>query len=119
SWATAAGLALASLLATGDVAGLAALVAQPELSAGPTGALLFVGAASFAVLAVITFVAVPAAWRGGRGAIRTVTAVRIVRVMLWGAWSLWLSVPVSSLVLQAAMAGLAVALLLWGARDRR
>ncbi|WP_199487060.1 serine/threonine-protein kinase [Actinomadura logoneensis] len=123
-WTLAAGLGLASLLAAGDVVGLAAFVAQPELSAGPTGALLFVGSAFFAVLAVITFVAVPQAWRDtrrhglGRGAVRTVAVVRIVRIVLWGAWSLWLSVPPASMVLQAALAALAVGLLLWGTRDR-
>ncbi|MEV5576138.1 serine/threonine-protein kinase [Spirillospora sp. NPDC052269] len=118
SWALVAGLALASVQAAGDVMGLAAFVAQPDLSAGPAGRLLVAVAMVFAVLAVVTFVAILPAWRGGRDAIWTVVAVRLARVVLWAAWSVHVSVPLPSLLAQAALSSLAAVLLLWGLPER-
>ncbi|WP_051468285.1 serine/threonine-protein kinase [Actinomadura oligospora] len=119
SRALVAGLGLASVQAAGDVVGLAAFVAQPTLSAGRAGPLLVAVAVSFAVLAVVTFVAIVPAWRGARDAIWTVAAVRIARVVLWAAWSVHVSVPPPSLITQAALSALVAVLLVWGVPDRR
>ncbi|MFC4909777.1 serine/threonine-protein kinase [Actinomadura gamaensis] len=117
--ALAAGLCLACALAALDVTALALLVARPDLTAGRPGELLVGAAASFGVLAVVTFVAVVPAWRGVRGALWTVVAARIARVALWGAWSLRVPVRAPALVMQAALSALVALLLLWAARDRR
>ncbi|RMI32009.1 hypothetical protein EBO15_42305, partial [Actinomadura harenae] len=119
SWALRAGLGLASVQAAGDVAGLAAFVAQPALSAGRAGPLLIAVAVVFAVLAVVTFVAAVPAWRGARGAIWTVASVRTARVVLWAAGSVGVSVPLTSLIMQAALSALIVVLLFPGGRERR
>ncbi|WP_225993598.1 serine/threonine protein kinase [Actinomadura rudentiformis] len=80
------GLLLAALLAAFDIVVLANLVAQPGLSAGPRGDLL-PSAASYAVLAMGTLVAVAVAWRGSRAAAWTVLVLRLLRVAAWMAWS--------------------------------
>ncbi|MEW2358330.1 protein kinase [Spirillospora sp. NPDC029432] len=113
-----AGLVLAGLLAALDVASLAILVAQPELSEGPGGRWLPVVAGSFVLLAVVTLVGVVLAWRGSRAAAWTVLAVRVLRVAMWGAWSALVAVQVSALALHAGVTALVVVLLAAGLRSR-
>ncbi|MFB4295940.1 protein kinase [Actinomadura sp. NTSP31] len=108
------GLLLAALLAVLDVAALAILIARPALSAGHRGGLLPVVAASFALLAVVTLVAVIVAWRGSRAAAWTVLAARVARVAMWAAWGALVSVQPAALAGHAALTALVVLLLAQG-----
>ncbi|XRQ13667.1 serine/threonine-protein kinase [Actinomadura welshii] len=109
--ALAAGLLLAAFLAVLDVAALAILIARPALSEGARGGLLPVVASSFAVLAVVTLVAVILAWRGSRAAAATVMAARVARVALWGAWGALVEIQVSALAGHAVLTAVVVVLL--------
>ncbi|MFI0372471.1 protein kinase [Actinomadura sp. 1N219] len=109
--ALATGLVLAGLLAALDVAALAILIARPSLSEGGRGALLPVVASSFAVLAVVTLVAVILAWRGSRPAAWTVMAARVARVAMWGAWGALVQIQPSALAGHAALTAVVVVLL--------
>ncbi|WP_269757097.1 serine/threonine-protein kinase [Actinomadura violacea] len=108
------GLALAALLAALDVAALAILIARPSLSSGHRGGLLPVVASSFALVAVVTLVAVIVAWRGSRAAAWTVLAARVVRVAMWAAWGALVTVQPSALAGHAALTALVVLLLAQG-----
>ncbi|WP_158581620.1 serine/threonine-protein kinase [Actinomadura spongiicola] len=108
------GLVLAGLLAALDVAALAVLIALPSLSEGDGGALLPVVAASFAVVAVVTLVAVILAWRGGRTAAWTVMAARVTRVAMWGAWGALVRIEAFALAGHAVLTGVVVILLARG-----
>ncbi|GAA2154797.1 serine/threonine-protein kinase [Actinomadura napierensis] len=108
------GLLLAALLAVLDVAALAILIARPALSAGHRGGLLPVVAASFALVAIVTLVAVILAWRGSRAAAWTVLAARVVRIAMWVAWGALVSVQPSALAGHAALTALVVLLLAQG-----
>ncbi|MFC5746489.1 serine/threonine-protein kinase [Actinomadura rugatobispora] len=112
------GLLLAALLAVIDVASLALLVAQPELTKGPKGQWLLVISASFVLLAIITLVGVVLAFRGSRAAAWTVLLVRVLRVPLWGALSALVVVRPADLALYAAVTALVVVLLAMGLRSR-
>lgn len=101
-----------------DVAALAILIARPELSHGPRGALLLATGASFVLPAVVTLVAVVLAWKGSRAAAWTVLGTRALRVALWSGWSLIVTVQTSALALHAALSALVVALLAEGLRAR-
>ncbi|MEU5879126.1 hypothetical protein [Spirillospora sp. NPDC047279] len=118
SAAVVTGLVLAALLSVLDIAVLALLVAQPGLSRGPRGELL-PAASSYALLAMVTLVAVAVAWRGSRGAAWTVLVVRILRVAAWGVWSFFVAVD-GIFAAYALVSLLAVALLARGllAADR-
>ncbi|MFA1545368.1 serine/threonine-protein kinase [Actinomadura chokoriensis] len=111
------GLLLAGLLAAMDVAALAILIARPALSEGHRGGLLPVVASSFAVVAVVTLVAVILAWRGSRAAAWTVMAARVVRVAMWGAWGALVQIQASALAGHAVLTAVVV-LLLAGALTR-
>ncbi|MFG2005308.1 protein kinase [Spirillospora sp. NPDC048911] len=106
--AVVVGLILATLLSVLDIAALAILVARPDLSSVPRGELLPV-AASYAVLAMVSLVAVVVAWRGSRVAAWTVLILRVVRVVAWVAWSLVVKVE-PDFVVYAAVSLLAAAL---------
>ncbi|MEU9022854.1 protein kinase [Actinomadura sp. NPDC048394] len=108
------GLALAALLAVLDVAALAILIARPSLSSGHRGGLLPVVASSFALVAVVTLVAVIVAWRGSRAAAWTVVAARVVRVAMWAGWGALVTVQPSALAGHAALTALVVLLLAQG-----
>lgn len=108
------GLVLAGLLAALDVAALAVLIALPSLSEGDGGALLPVVAASFAVVAVVTLVAVILAWRGSRTAAWTVMAARVTRVAMWGAWGALVRIEASALAGHAVLTAVVVVLLARG-----
>jgi Protein kinase domain len=108
------GLALAALLAVLDVAALAILIARPSLSNGHRGGLLPVVAASFALVAVVTLVAVIVAWRGSRAAAWTVLGARVARVAMWAAWGALVTVQPSALAGHAALTALVVLLLAQG-----
>ncbi|GAA1866423.1 serine/threonine-protein kinase [Actinomadura bangladeshensis] len=108
------GLVLAGVLAALDVAALAILIARPGLSEGHRGGLLPVVASSFAVVAVVTLVAVILAWRGSRGAAWTVLAARVVRVAMWGAWGALVQVQASALAGHAVLTAVVVVLLARG-----
>ncbi|WP_433462537.1 serine/threonine-protein kinase [Spirillospora sp. CA-128828] len=108
------GLLLAGFLAALDVAALAILIARPSLSEGHGGALLPVVASSFAVVAVVTLVAVILAWRGSRKAAGTVMAARVARVAMWAAWGALVEIQVSALVGHALLTALVVVLLARG-----
>ncbi|WP_051712781.1 serine/threonine-protein kinase [Spirillospora albida] len=110
------GLVLAGLLAVLDVAALAILIARPDLSEGHRGGLLPVVAASFAVVAVVTLVAVILAWRGSRAAAWTVLAARVARVAMWGGWAMLVTVEPAALAGHAALSALVVVLLAYGLR---
>ncbi|WP_067805923.1 serine/threonine-protein kinase [Actinomadura formosensis] len=107
-------LVLAGLLAALDVAALAILIARPSLSAGHRGGLLPVVASSFAVVAVVTLVAVILAWRGSRPAAWTVMAARVARVAMWAAWGALVQIQVSALAGHAALTAVVVILLARG-----
>ncbi|MEU8797628.1 protein kinase [Spirillospora sp. NPDC048819] len=109
--ALAGGLLLAGFLAALDVAALAILIARPSLSEGARGGLLPVVASSFAVVAVVTLVAVILAWRGSRPAAWTVMAARVVRVAMWGAWGALVEIQASALAGHAAVTAVVVILL--------
>ncbi|MDL4819508.1 serine/threonine-protein kinase [Actinomadura opuntiae] len=109
-----AGLVLAALLAVLDVAALAILIARPALTSGHRGGLLPVVAASFALVAVVTLVAVIVAWRGSRAAAWTVLAARVVRVAMWAGWGALVTVQPSALAGHAALTALVVLLLAQG-----
>ncbi|MGH3240794.1 MAG: hypothetical protein ACRDNL_10455, partial [Spirillospora sp.] len=106
-----AGLILAGLLATLDVAALAILIAVPSLTDSDRGALLYAVAASFAVVAVVTLVAVILAWRGSRPAAWTVMAARVTRVAMWAAWAALVQVQASALAGHAVLTAAVVLLL--------
>jgi hypothetical protein len=108
------GLLLAGFLAALDVGALAILIARPALSEGHRGGLLPVVASSFAVVAVVTLVAVILAWRGSRAAVGTVMAARVARVAMWAAWGALVHVQVSALVGHALLTALVVVLLARG-----
>ncbi|MCQ0014268.1 hypothetical protein [Actinomadura madurae] len=108
------GLLLAGFLAALDVAALAILIARPSLTEGHRGGLLPVVASSFAVVAIVTLVAVILAWRGSRPAAWTVMAARVVRVAMWGAWGALVEVQASALAGHAALTALVVVLLARG-----
>ncbi|GAA1796745.1 serine/threonine-protein kinase [Actinomadura chokoriensis] len=112
--ALAGGLVLAGVLAALDVAALAILIARPGLSEGHRGGLLPVVASSFAVVAVVTLVAVILAWRGSRSAAWTVLAARVVRVAMWGAWGALVQVQASALAGHAVLTAVVVVLLARG-----
>jgi hypothetical protein len=112
--ATVAGLLLAGLLAALDVAALAILIARPGLSEGHRGGLLPVVASSFAVVAVVTLVAVILAWRGSRSAAWTVLAARVVRVAMWAGWGALVQVQASALAGHAVLTAVVVVLLARG-----
>ncbi|SPT56966.1 serine/threonine-protein kinase [Actinomadura madurae] len=112
--AVATGLLLAGFLAALDVAALAILIARPSLTEGHRGGLLPVVASSFAVVAIVTLVAVILAWRGSRPAAWTVMAARVVRVAMWGAWGALVEVQASALAGHAALTALVVVLLARG-----
>ncbi|GAA0558167.1 serine/threonine-protein kinase [Actinomadura livida] len=112
--ALVAGLVLAAFLAVLDVAALAILIARPELSEGARGGLLPVVASSFAVLAVVTLVAVILAWRGSRPAAWTVMGARVARVAMWGAWGALVEIQVSALAGHAVVTAVVVVLLARG-----
>ncbi|MEU8342872.1 serine/threonine-protein kinase [Spirillospora sp. NPDC048832] len=109
-----AGLLLAGLLAALDVAALAILIARPSLSEGHRGGLLPVVASSFAVVAVVTLVAVILAWRGSRPAAWTVMAARVARVAMWGAWGALVQIQASALAGHAVLTAAVVVLLARG-----
>ncbi|MFA1538981.1 serine/threonine-protein kinase [Actinomadura monticuli] len=108
------GLLLAGLLAALDVAALAILIARPSLTEGHRGGLLPAVASSFAVVAVVTLVAVILAWRGSRAAAWTVMAARVVRVAMWGAWGALVEIQASALAGHAALTAAVVVLLARG-----
>lgn len=108
------GLLLAGFLAALDVAALAILIARPSLSQGAQGGLLPVVASSFAVVAVVTLVAVILAWRGSRAAAWTVMAARVVRVAMWGAWGALVEIQPSALAGHAVVTAVVVVLLARG-----
>ncbi|MFG2243855.1 protein kinase [Spirillospora sp. NPDC048823] len=108
------GLLLAGFLASLDVAALAILIARPSLSEGARGGLLPVVASSFAVVAVVTLVAVILAWRGSRPAAWTVMAARVVRVAMWGAWGALVEIQPTALAGHAAVTTVVVVLLARG-----
>ncbi|MFI0407499.1 serine/threonine-protein kinase [Actinomadura sp. 3N508] len=112
--ALGAGLVLAALLAALDVAALAILIARPSLTAGGRGALLPVVASSFAVVAVVTLIAVILAWRGSRPAAWTVMAARVARVAMWGAWGALVQIQPSALAGHAVLTAVVVILLARG-----
>ncbi len=112
--AVVTGLVLAGLLAALDVAALAILIARPSLTEGNRGGLLPVVASSFAVVAVVTLVAVILAWRGSRAAAWTVMAARVVRVAMWGAWGALVHVQASALAGHAVLTAVVVVLLAMG-----
>ncbi|WP_433336907.1 serine/threonine-protein kinase [Spirillospora sp. CA-294931] len=114
SIAVITGLSLAALLAALDVAALAVLIADPSLSDGKRGGLLPVVASSFAVLAVVTLVAVILAWRGSRAAAWTIMAARVLRVVLWGGWALLVTVQPAPFALHTVLTALVVLLLARG-----
>ncbi|MEO3825138.1 serine/threonine-protein kinase [Actinomadura sp. B10D3] len=112
--AVVTGLLLAGFLAALDVLALAILIARPALTEGHRGGLLPVVASSFAVVAVVTLVAVILAWRGSRPAAWTVMAARVVRVAMWGAWGALVEVQASALAGHAVLTALVVVLLARG-----
>ncbi|WUI02323.1 serine/threonine protein kinase [Spirillospora sp. NBC_00431] len=112
--ALAAGLVLAGLLAALDVAALAILIAVPSLTEGDRGGPLYAVAASFAVVAVVTLVAVILAWRGSRPAAWTVMAARVTRVAMWAAWGALVQIQPSALAGHAILTAAVVLLLTRG-----
>jgi hypothetical protein len=71
-------------------------------------------ASSFALVAVVTLVAVIVAWRGSRAAAWTVVAARVVRVAMWAAWGALVPVEPAALAGHAALTALVVLLLAQG-----
>ena len=115
-----AGLALAFLSALFDVVNFGYLTAPSATSASNRVAFLLVSA-GFALLGLITMIAVAFALRGGRAAIWTVLSTRIVHAALWVVWKLPQSIPADQAVVNLGASVLLVLLLgyaLWRARPR-